>query len=280
MASPEKVSAAERLCSRTQSLSATSRLLPFLDSDFISPGCVRFHPQYSATTESWVPHTFLAPPHCLRACLEILAGAALEKDMATHSSVLGLPWWLGRSRIHLGSIPGLGRSLKSRARLSDFAFTFHFHALEKEMATHSSDFTWRIPGTGEPGGLPSTGSHRARHDWSDLSAAGAQPLIHPWCWDWFFPLGAVLLFDKHVAPGGDTHVRGRGDTGPASPISPCDQPWWSMQECRDRCHSQPPTAVTSFPRSPPPWWDETPRLPPLHTPEIFPAVWVWVGGRV
>ena len=55
--------------------------------------------------------------------------------------------------------------------LSDFAFTFHFHALEKEMATHSSVLAWRVPGTGEPGGLPSMGSHRVGHDWSDLAAA-------------------------------------------------------------------------------------------------------------
>ena len=48
--------------------------------------------------------------------------------------------------------------------LSDFTFTFHFHALEKEVATHSSILAWRIPGTGEPGGLPSMGSHRVRHD--------------------------------------------------------------------------------------------------------------------
>ncbi|MGK2026500.1 hypothetical protein ACR92A_26505 [Klebsiella pneumoniae] len=53
---------------------------------------------------------------------------------------------------------------KSRTRLSDFTFTFHFHALEKEMATHSSVLAWRIPGTGEPGGLPSMGSHRVGHD--------------------------------------------------------------------------------------------------------------------
>ena len=53
---------------------------------------------------------------------------------------------------------------KSRTRLSNFTFTFHFHALEKEMATHSSVLAWRIPGTGEPGGLPSMGSHRVRHD--------------------------------------------------------------------------------------------------------------------
>ena len=50
------------------------------------------------------------------------------------------------------------------ARLSDFTFTFHFHALEKEMASHSSVLAWRIPKTGEPGGLPSMGSHRVGHD--------------------------------------------------------------------------------------------------------------------
>ena len=54
--------------------------------------------------------------------------------------------------------------VKSRTRLSDFTFTFHFHALEKEMATHSSVLAWGIPGTGELGGLPSLGSHRVGHD--------------------------------------------------------------------------------------------------------------------
>ena len=53
---------------------------------------------------------------------------------------------------------------KSRTRLSDFTFTFYFHALEKEMATHSSVLAWKIPGMGEPGGLPSIGSHRVGHD--------------------------------------------------------------------------------------------------------------------
>ena len=53
---------------------------------------------------------------------------------------------------------------KSRTRLSYFTLTFHFHALEKEMATHSNILAWRIPGTGEPGGLPSMGSHRVGHD--------------------------------------------------------------------------------------------------------------------
>ena len=62
---------------------------------------------------------------------------------------------------------------KSRTRLSDFSLTFHFHALEKEMAPHSRVLAWRIPGTGEPGGLPSVGLHRVRHDWSYLAAAAA-----------------------------------------------------------------------------------------------------------
>ena len=60
---------------------------------------------------------------------------------------------------------------KSRTWLSDFTFTFHFHALEKEMATHSSVLAWRIPEMAEPGGLPSMGSHRVGHDWSNLAAS-------------------------------------------------------------------------------------------------------------
>ena len=69
-------------------------------------------------------------------------------------------WW--------AAVHGVARS---QTRLEDFAFTFHFHALEKAMATHSSVLAWRIPGTGQPGGLPSLGSHRVRHDWSDLAVA-------------------------------------------------------------------------------------------------------------
>ena len=66
---------------------------------------------------------------------------------------------------------------KSRTRLSDFTFTFHFRALEKEMATHSSVLAWRIPGTGEPGRLLSVGLHRVGHDWSDLAAAAAASIL-------------------------------------------------------------------------------------------------------
>ena len=74
---------------------------------------------------------------------------------------------------------------KSQTQLSDFTFTFHFHALEKEMATYSSVLAWRIPGTGKPGGLPSLGSHRFGHDWTDLAAAAAilihQTALHSCC---------------------------------------------------------------------------------------------------
>ena len=87
--------------------------------------------------------------------------------MAPHSSTLawknpmdGGAW---RAAVH-GVAEG-------RTRLSDFTFTFCFHALEKEMATHSSVLVWRILGMAEPGGLPSMGSHRVGHDWIDLAAA-------------------------------------------------------------------------------------------------------------
>ena len=65
-------------------------------------------------------------------------------------------------------------------RLSDFTFTFHFHALEKEMATHSSVLAWRIPRTREPGGLPSMGSHGVGHDWSNLTVAAETQVLASW----------------------------------------------------------------------------------------------------
>ena len=74
----------------------------------------------------------------------------------------GGAWWAAVHRV-----------TKSWTWLRDFTFPFHFHALEKEMATHSSVLAWRIPGTAEPGGLPSMGSHRVGHDWSDLAAVAA-----------------------------------------------------------------------------------------------------------
>ena len=88
--------------------------------------------------------------------------------MATHSSTLAwrIPWMEEPGRLQ-------SMGLQSQTWLNDFTFTFHFHALEKEMATHSSVLAWRMPGTEEPGGLPSMGSHRVGHDWSDLAAAAA-----------------------------------------------------------------------------------------------------------
>ena len=88
-----------------------------------------------------------------------------EKATAPHSSTLAwkIPWTEEPGRLQsMGSL--------SQTQLSDFTFTFHFHALEKAMATHSSVLAWRIPETEEPGGLPSMGSHRVGHDWSDLAA--------------------------------------------------------------------------------------------------------------
>ena len=79
----------------------------------------------------------------------------------------GRAWW--------AAVHGVAGSW---TRLSDFTLFFHFHALEKEMATHSSVLAWRIPGTGEPGGLPSMGSHRVGHDWSDLAAVAAAYLFY------------------------------------------------------------------------------------------------------
>ena len=77
----------------------------------------------------------------------LLQYSCLENPMG------GGAWW--------AAVHGVANS---QTRLSDFTFTFPFHALEKEMATHSSVLAWRIPGTGEPGGLPSMGSHRVGHD--------------------------------------------------------------------------------------------------------------------
>ena len=71
---------------------------------------------------------------------------------------------------------------RSWTRLSNFIFTFHFHALEKKMATHSSVLAWRIPGMEEPGGLPSLGLHGVRHDWSDLAAAAAAGVSEKKVW--------------------------------------------------------------------------------------------------
>ena len=84
----------------------------------------------------------------------------VREGNGTHSNT---PAWKIPGTEEPGGLPSMG-SLGAGTRLSDFTFTFHFHALEKAMATHSSVLAWRIPGTGGPDGLPSMGSHRVRHD--------------------------------------------------------------------------------------------------------------------
>ena len=94
--------------------------------------------------------------------LEIVSGEGngIPLQYSCLENSMGEAWW--------AAVHGVA---KSRTRLSSFTFTFHFHALEKEMATHSSVLAWRIPEMGEPGGLPSMGSHGVGHDWSNLAAA-------------------------------------------------------------------------------------------------------------
>ena len=86
-------------------------------------------------------------------------------------SCLEIPWTEEPDRLQSMGSQRVGHYWATSFSL--FTFTFHFHALEKDMATHSSILAWRNPGTGEPGELPSMGSHRVIHDWSDLAAAAA-----------------------------------------------------------------------------------------------------------
>ena len=96
-----------------------------------------------------------------------------EKAMAPHSSTLAwkIPWTEDPGRPQ--SMGSLRVGHDWATSLSVFTFTFHFPALEKEIATHSSVLAWRIPGTGEPGGLPSIGSHRVEHNWSNSSSSSS-----------------------------------------------------------------------------------------------------------
>ena len=131
--------------------------------------------------------------------------------MATYSSTLAcrIPWTEG---------PGRLQSMGSRRvrRLSDFPFTFHFHALEKEMATHSSIRAWRIPGKGEPGGLPSMGSHRVGHDWSDLAAAAAVQR-HDTKQEWNLKIKGKKKFTMYI-------------------INVYTRQWWSKKMCSNVLH--------------------------------------------
>ena len=118
--------------------------------------------------------TILLPAHYLEELVSLQQGIKLEFAYINalyiyFSSLVELTF-----TVLFELLPGKShgwRVTKSRAWLSDFTFPFHFHALEKEMAIHSSFLAWRIPGTKEPGGLPSMGSHRVGHNWSDLAVA-------------------------------------------------------------------------------------------------------------
>ena len=118
--------------------------------------------------------------------------------MATHSSTLAwkIPWTEEPGRLQS---MGLLRVRHDWATSLSF-FTFHFHALEKEMAAHSSVLAWRSPGTGEPGGLPSMGLHRVGHDWSDLAAVAAAAI--PFSRGSSWPLDRTWVF--HIAGGSFT----------------------------------------------------------------------------
>ena len=100
--------------------------------------------------------------------LVLLIPSIMSQRRQWHPALVFLPGKSHGQRSLVGCSHGVA---KSWTRLSDFTFTFRFHALEKAMATHSSVLAWRIPWIEEPGGLPSMGSHRVGHDWSDLAAA-------------------------------------------------------------------------------------------------------------
>ena len=114
--------------------------------------------------------------------LQSMGSLRVEHNWVTSLSLFTFMHWRRKWQPTPVLLPGKShgwRSLEAavhwvaegQTRLSDFPFTFHFHVLEKEMATYSSVLAWRIPGTAEPGGRPSMGSHRVGHHWSDLAAA-------------------------------------------------------------------------------------------------------------
>ena len=144
---------------------------------------------------------YISPFRSVNFCITYLGahGTPLQYS-CLENPIDGGAWW--------ATVHGVA---KSRTWLSELTFTFHFHALEKEMATHSSVLAWRIPGTGEPGWLPSMGSHKVGQDWSDLAAAAAA------CWMQGFPGGSdskeFSCHAEHLGsiPGLGRHPGGRHD---------------------------------------------------------------------
>jgi len=126
---------------------------------------------YFVLFDGWVVFHCIYVPHLLfKMFIYLLGCMGLSRRRQWQPTPVLLPGKSHGWRSLVGCSPWVARN---RTRLSDFTFTFHFPAVEKEMATHSSVLAWRIPGTGEPGGLPSMGSPRVGHDWSDLAAAAA-----------------------------------------------------------------------------------------------------------
>ena len=125
---------------------------------------MKFFPELLYLTKSRDSHKELN-------CFKFSPRVQRRQWQPTYSSTLAwkIPWTEEPGRLQSMASVRVGHNWATS--LSIFTFTFHFHALEKEMATHSSILAWRIPGTGEPGGLPSMGLHRVGHDWSDLAAA-------------------------------------------------------------------------------------------------------------
>ena len=131
---------------KSESEVAQSCLTPSDPMDCSPPG-PSVHGIFQARVPEWVAIAFseIFTNH-------VVSGTSLQYS-CLESPMDGGAWW--------AAVHGVA---KSWTQLSDFTFTFHFHALEKEMATHPSVLAWRIPGTGEPGGLPSMGSHRVGHN--------------------------------------------------------------------------------------------------------------------
>ena len=121
---------------------------------------------------------------CVFVCICVYATLRVQAILNLYPKLRGFSEYTWRRRWHPTPVllPGKSHGGRSLVGCSPWGLEesdtterlhFHFHALEKEMATHSSVLAWRTPGTGEPGGLPSMGLHRAGHDWSDLAAAAA-----------------------------------------------------------------------------------------------------------
>ena len=183
--------------------------------------------------KEWFPLPVSSDP--LHAVLFFVTHLTIVTDWGLVSSTTRL---FGKHSLYMGrgawwaAVHGVA---KSRTQLSDFTFTFHFHALEKEMATHSSVLAWRIPEMGEPGGLLSMGLHRVGHDWSDLAATAAAAAFYisqipatevvaemeRWAWFDLWPEGIMEELRKKtckhkiIAGGGIAWVHKAGKNNPS-----------------------------------------------------------------